>query len=161
MMRIRGALLTCALILGGCQSPESGGIPTGAEADAMVAEIEAVIETITAGAARVDAQAVLSPAAGQDSLTLIVGDVLLRGYDTILEDFQETYEGLESQEHTPVDRQIRLLGPDVAVALLTAVGTYTDDAGWTSPPVGLGITLVLVRENGRWRLTHAHQSTID
>jgi hypothetical protein len=37
-------------------------------------------------------------------------------------------------------------------------GTYTDKAGWTYEPVGIGITVVFVRENGQWRARHAHQS---
>jgi hypothetical protein len=37
-------------------------------------------------------------------------------------------------------------------------GTYTDKAGWTSPPVGLGLTVVFVREHGVWQAQHIHQS---
>ncbi len=36
-------------------------------------------------------------------------------------------------------------------------GAHTDKAGWTEP-VGIGLTIVFVRENGTWRGRHAHQS---
>jgi hypothetical protein len=45
--------------------------------------------------------------------------------------------------------------------MATAEGTYTDNAGWTSEPVGLAVTIVYVRENGAWRAVHAHQSIAD
>ncbi len=156
-------VLWCALAPLGCQAPADSGtaIPTGAEADAIVAEIEAIVGDIVAGANQVDADRVLSAAVRDESLSLIVGDVLLEGYDTIREDFEESYAVLQSQEHSLIEQRIRLLGPDLALALLTAVGTYTDMAGWTSEPVGLGVTLVLSREGGQWQLIHAHQSTID
>ena len=53
---------------------------------------------------------------------------------------------------------MRLLSPDVAVVMAVGEGTYTDQAGWTSPPVGMGTTIVFVREDGQWRARHAHQS---
>lgn len=153
--------LSCLLFLQSCGSLDSRSVTGGLDDEALVEEIDAVIEDIVAGAARVDADAVLASSAGEDSLTLVVGDVLLSGHDEILERFRESYEPLQSQEHTLVEKRIRILGPDIALALLTAWGTYTDDAGWTSDPVGLGLTLVLVRRDGRWRLTHAHQSFIE
>ena len=57
-----------------------------------------------------------------------------------------------------LDRQVRLIGPDVALVTAVGEGTYTDRAGWTSDPVGLGMTLVFVREQGQWQVKHAHQS---
>ena len=44
------------------------------------------------------------------------------------------------------------------IVMAVSEGTYTDIAGWTSEPVGLGTTIVFVRENGQWRARHAHQS---
>ena len=162
MKRFRGLPVVVALAVGACGGATgSGEVPTGAEAEAIVAELDSLIQVVVDGAARVDAEAVLAPAVGEDSLTLLVGDVLLGGYDEILGQFRESYELLESQEHTVVDKQIRFLGPDVALALVTAWGTYTDDAGWVSDPVGIGVTFVFVRRGDRWRLTHAHQSFIE
>jgi hypothetical protein len=46
----------------------------------------------------------------------------------------------------------------VAVFTGTSEGTYTDKAGWTSDLVGLGHTIIFVREDGKWRAVHAHQS---
>jgi hypothetical protein len=53
---------------------------------------------------------------------------------------------------------VRLLSPDVAVVMAVGEGTYTDKAGWTSAPVGMGTTIIFLRENGVWRARHAHQS---
>ena len=39
-------------------------------------------------------------------------------------------------------------------------GTYTDSTGVVSEPVGIGLTLVFVRQDGRWVAQHAHQSII-
>jgi len=47
---------------------------------------------------------------------------------------------------------------DVAIVTVIADGTYTDKAGWTSEPVGIGTTLVFVRVNDEWQVRHAHQS---
>jgi len=46
------------------------------------------------------------------------------------------------------------------VAVFSAVGegTYTDLAGWTSEPVGLGLTIIFVLEDGRWVGRVVHQS---
>jgi putative ABC transport system substrate-binding protein len=53
-----------------------------------------------------------------------------------------------------------LLAGKPEVVLVTAVseGTYTDKAGYTFPPVGLGSTAVFVRRGGEWRVIHYHQS---
>ena len=55
---------------------------------------------------------------------------------------------------------MRILSPDVAVVMAVGEGTYTDKAGWTSEPVGIGTTIVFVREDGQWRIRHAHQSIV-
>ena len=91
------------------------------------------------------------------SLTF-TGDVMLSGLDYIRETFRDTYAGLESQDNTIIEKRVRILSPDVAIVIATSEGTYTDKAGWTSEPVGMGHTLVFVRENGEWRARHVHQS---
>ncbi|MCL7982681.1 MAG: nuclear transport factor 2 family protein, partial [marine benthic group bacterium] len=57
-----------------------------------------------------------------------------------------------------LEKRIRLLSPDIAVLTAVSEGTYTDKAGWTSEPVGIGHTIIFVRENGTWRARHVHQS---
>ena len=49
---------------------------------------------------------------------------------------------------------------DADRVLAFAEGTYTDKAGWTSDPVGIGTTIVFVKEDGQWRARHAHQSVV-
>jgi uncharacterized protein (TIGR02246 family) len=91
-------------------------------------------------------------------VTFITGDVMLSGLETLRAAFQETYGGLERQDQTVLELRIRLLTPDVAIVTGVAEGTYTDKAGWTSEPVGIGTTLVFVRKNDQWQVQHAHQS---
>jgi uncharacterized protein (TIGR02246 family) len=118
------------------------------------AAIDSIVQSMMAGARNVDAAQVLSGAA--PDVTLITGDMMLTGLETLRARFDETYAGLVRQEQTLVESRIRLVGPDVA--LVTAIGGRTDKAGWTSDTVGIGTTLVFVRENGAWRVRHAHQS---
>ena len=122
----------------------------------ITATIDSLLQLAMAGAARVDADQVLGGAA--DSLTFVSGDIILSGLEPIRERFRRTYSHLQKQDQTLIEKRIRVLSPDVAVAIVTAEGTYTDQAGWTSPPVGLGTSIVFVRQNGQWRAQHAHQS---
>ena len=141
-----------AVLLAGCQAPAA----FDPEDPAVVAALESQMKTAMEGAAAVDAAKVLSIA--DDDMTFITADVMLSGRDTIEARFADTYSGLESQQQTVFERKVRILSPDVALVMATYEGTYTDKAGWTSEPVGLGITVVFVRENGVWRAVHAHQS---
>jgi len=97
-------------------------------------------------------------AAADGDLTFLTGDVILSGLDPIRERFRATYAGLQRQDQTLIEKQIRVLSPTVAIVFAVAEGTYTDKAGWTSEPVGIGTTIVFVKEDGEWRIRHAHQS---
>lgn len=123
---------------------------------AVVAAIDSVIAEAMAGARQVDADRVLAMAEGGD-LTFVTGDILLIGLEQIRETFRDTYEGLQSQEQTVIEKRVRLVAPDVAILTAVSEGTYTDQAGWTSELIGMGHTIVFVREDGRWRARHAHQ----
>ncbi|UCF41678.1 MAG: SgcJ/EcaC family oxidoreductase, partial [Gemmatimonadota bacterium] len=95
---------------------------------------------------------------GEGEMTFITGDVMLSGLETIRAAFEDTYSGIRSQRQDLLEKRVRILSRDVAVVLAVAEGTYTDNAGWTSEPVGIGTTIVFVREDGQWRIRHAHQS---
>ena len=123
------------------------------------AAIDSVLTVMMEGAAAVDADKVLS--SGADDLTFVTGEVLLSGRETLLARFRETYSGLARQNQRVIEKRVRLVSPDVVIAVVIAEGTYTDKANWTSPPVGIGTTIVFVRENGQWRAKHAHQSIAD
>jgi uncharacterized protein (TIGR02246 family) len=103
---------------------------------------------------------VLAMAEGGRDLTFITGEVQLSGLDTIRAAFEDTYAGLARQDQTVLEKRIRLLTPDVALVTTIGEGTYTDRAGWTSEPAGIGLSIVFVRENGVWRARHAHQSIV-
>ena len=148
------AALAGAVLLTACQQPVEFD-PNDPE---TIAAIEAVLSEAMEGARNVDADRVLAAAEGEGELTLITGDVMLGGVDYIRETFRETYDGLEGQDQTVLASHVRVLSPDVAIVIAVSEGTYTDKAGWTSDPVGMGHTLVLVRESGDWKIRHAHQS---
>jgi len=146
------SLIACAAALTGCQArfdPQD---------QAITAALDSIMEAVMAGAAQVDADRVLAMAEGEGEMTFITGDVMLAGLDVIRTSFKNTYAGLASQQQTVEELRVRILSPDVAMVMAVGEGTYTDKAGWTSEPVGIGITVVFVRENGQWRARHAHQS---
>jgi uncharacterized protein (TIGR02246 family) len=157
MLRIPTPLVTAACLLGmaACQPAPA---PFNPDDPAVIAAIDSVVKGAMEGAAAVDADKVLAMAEGKGELTFMTGDVLLTGLEPIREQFRKTYSGLTSQHQTLLEKRVRLLSPDVAVVMAVGEGTYTDQAGWTSPPVGMGTTIVFVREDGQWRARHAHQS---
>ena len=150
-------MLCGAVALGGC-----GGSSAPATVDpndpVITASIDSLLGVAMDGAAHVDADKVLEPAAGTGELTLLVGNVMFTGIDKIREGFRQTYAGLERQNQTIIEKRIRVLSPDVAIATVIGEGTYTDKAGWTSEPVDIATTLVFVKENGQWRIRHGQQS---
>jgi uncharacterized protein (TIGR02246 family) len=154
MCRAVVPLIVGAAMLGACQNPK----PFDPDDPAIAAEVESRLESALAGAAGVDADQVLAFADGEGELTFVTGDVMLSGLDTIRARFEETYAGLAKQEQVVLEKRVRLLSPDVALLMAVGEGTYTDKAGWTSPPVGIGLTIVFVQEAGVWRARHVHQS---
>lgn len=153
-MRIPVLLLSASAVLAASCQPTQ----FDPQDPAATAAIESIVQATMVGAAEADADRVLAMAEGQEDLTFITGDVMLQGLDEIREIFRDTYSGLESQDHVVLEKQVRLLTPDVAIFTAVSEGTYTDSAGWTSEPVGMGHTIVFVRVNGEWRAAHAHQS---
>ena len=143
-----------ALSLLGCHAPAA----FDPDDPAVVAAIEFQLQSAMAGAAAADADRVLANAGGEGELTFITGDAMLSGLETIRGRFKETYAGLAKQDQTVREKRVRILSPDVALVTAVGEGTYTDKAGWTSEPVGIGLTIVFVREDGVWRARHAHQS---
>ncbi len=125
---------------------------------AVTAQIEAALKQAMEGAAAVDAEKALAVTTKDEGFTFLTGDVMLVGYEAALPRFKETYAMLEKQHTEILSSRVRLLSPDVAVLTAVGEGTYTDKAGFTSEPVGLGATLVFVRKNGEWRAVHFHQS---
>lgn len=155
-MRLHGWWVTVSMVgLAACQAKPAAFNP---DDPAALAEIDSVVSVAIAGSSEVNADKVLSVAEGPAEFTFITGDALLEGLPAIKEDFRETYGGLERQNHNIVAKRVRLLAPDVALYTVVGDGTYTDKAGWTSPPVGLGLTMVLVKRDGKWQAVHAHQS---
>ncbi len=148
------ATVAGTVLLASCQPPAE----FDPEDPAILAAIDSILEETMEGSRNVDADRVLAMAEGEGELTFITGDVMLSGLDYIREIFRDTYAGIESQEQTIIEKRVRILSPDVAIVMAVSEGTYTDKAGWTSEPVGLGTTIVFVRENGEWRARHAHQS---
>ena len=68
------------------------------------------------------------------------------------------YALLQKQTNQIIEKRTLVLSPDVVLVSAVSEGTYTDKAGFTSPPVGLASTVVSVRRDGQWRVVHYHQS---
>lgn len=124
----------------------------------VAAVIDSLMTVTVEAAARVDPVGVLSAMGGGDEFTLVAGNVMLTGLSTVQEAFVDTYDGLLEQRHTIYETRTRLLSPDVAVFSAVGEGVYTDEAGWTSDPVGIGLTVIFVREDGKWVGRYIHQS---
>jgi uncharacterized protein (TIGR02246 family) len=157
MLRVTTAVAVAAVLLAGtgCQPAAA---PFNPDDPAVVATIDSILKAAMEGSATANADKVLAMADGGTDFTFITGDVLLSGFEPIREAFRTTFAGIKRQDQVLDQMKVRLLGPDVALLTAVGEGTYTDLAGWTSPPVGLGITVVFVREHGQWRARHAHQS---
>jgi uncharacterized protein (TIGR02246 family) len=149
------SLAGCFLFLAACASPSQSFDP---EDPAVVAAIESLMAAAIQAAGDVDPVKVLESMGGGEEFSLVTSDVMLVGLQKVQEAFKDTYDGLERQDHTVFETRVRLLSPDVAVYSAVAEGTYTDLAGWTSEPAGLGLTVVFVREEGHWVGRHVHQS---
>ena len=155
-MRIPAVLVVgLAILLASCR-PAS----FDPEDPETLAAIDSIMQSVMAGAAAADVDRVLAPAEGEGELTFITGEVMLSGLETIRARFEDSYAAIQSQQQNVLEKRVRLLSPDVAVVMAVGEGTYTDNAGWTSEPVGIGTTIVFVREDGQWRIRHAHQSIV-
>jgi uncharacterized protein (TIGR02246 family) len=154
-MRSSLVVIAAGLVLTGCQAKSEPFNPVDPVA---VAQIDSLMQPVLEGAQTANADKVMSFADAQGDFTFVTGDMMLSGVPEIREDFRATYTNVARQDHKIVSRRIRLLTPDVALYTVVGEGTYTDKTGWTSPPVGLGLTVVLVKKDGRWQGEHAHQS---
>jgi uncharacterized protein (TIGR02246 family) len=148
-------LLPAILITAACQSQQVAVNPNDPE---IVAAVGAILDQAVAAAAATDAEGVLAASTKDDAFTFITGDTMVTGYDEALAAFRTTYALLQRQTNQIIEKRTRVLSPDVVLVSAVSEGTYTDKAGFTSPPVGLGSTAVFVRRNGEWRVIHYHQS---
>ncbi len=127
---------------------------------AVIAVIDSLMNDAMQASWEVDAVKVLESMGTGENFTLVTGDVMLRGSEVVAAAFADTYDGLLRQNSTVDQSYTRLLTPDVAVFSGVGEGTYTDLAGWTSEPVGIGITIIFVLEDGRWVGRVVHQSIV-
>ena len=156
MKRYTCRVLLAALVVAvGCRSQPAAVTANEKE---TVAAVEAVLDKVVAAAEATDAEGVLSASTKDDAFTFITSDTLLNGYDEALAAFRTTYALLEKQTNQVIEKRVRVLSPDVVLVSAVSEGTYTDQAGFTSKPVGMGSTAVLVRRNGNWQVIHFHES---
>ena len=151
LQRLAGALM---LELVACAPARDAG-PSDADVKRAV---DSLIAVAMDAASKADAEGVLSIADPQFSI--ISGDVMLEGRDTAVAEFRKTYSLISSQHQDVEQSKLVRLGPDVALYTAVGEGTYTDKNGVVSDPVGLGLTVVFVREGGQWHARHAHQSHV-
>ena len=154
----RLAVLAALVLAAACRPQPVAVNPNDPE---TVAAVGAILDRAVAAAAAIDAEGVLSASTRDDTFTFITADRMLKGYDEALAAFRTTYALFQGQTHQIIERRIRVLSPDVVLVSAVSEGTYTDKAGFTVPPVGLGSTAVFVRRNGEWRVIHYHQSVAE
>jgi len=152
---VRLAAAAIVLVCVGCQPTPT---PVNPDDPEIVAAIAKAVAVAMDGAANADAERALSVTTRDDEFTFITGDTMITGYDEALRTFRETYGMLQKQTSEVISTRVRVLAPDVVLVTAVTQGTYTDKAGFTSEPVGLGSTIVFVRRNGEWRAVHFHQS---
>ena len=152
---IRSAAAALVIASLGCHSAPA---PVNPDDPDIVAAIEKATAVAIEGAVAADAEKALSVTTKDADFTFITGDTMITGYDNALATFRDTYSMLEKQTNEVISSRVRVLAPDVALVTAVTRGTYTDKAGFTSEPLGLGSTIVFVRRNGEWRAVHYHQS---
>lgn len=153
MYRTSLALLVLGLVA--CQ-----GSPRPKPDDpAITAAIDSIMKKAMEAAASADANGVLAMTDG-DRFTFLTGDVVLHGTEAARVDFTNAYSAIQHQDQVVKEQKVEVISPDVAIFSGVGEGTYTTKAGVKSEPVGLGITVVFVREGGQWRARHAHQSFV-
>jgi uncharacterized protein (TIGR02246 family) len=151
----RLSVLAALVMAAACRAQPAAVDPNDQE---IVTAVEAILDKAVAAAAATDAEGVLTASTRDDTFTFITGDRMLIGYDQALAAFRTTYALLQKQTNQIIEKRTRVLSRDVVLVSAVSEGTYTDKAGFTSPPVGLGSTAVFVRRNGEWRVIHYHQS---
>lgn len=158
--RARNALIgsvLAAVVLAafGCRSAPA---PVKADDPEITAAIEKAVAVAMDGAATANAEKALSVTTRDGDFTFLTGDTFISSYDAALATFRDTYSMVQSQTSEVISSRVRVLAPDVVLVTAVTRGTYTDKAGFTSEPVGLGSTIVFVRRNGQWQALHFHQS---
>ena len=151
---VLAALVTTAA----CRSQAAAVNPNDPE---IVAAVETILDKAVGAAGAIDPEGALSATTKDDTFTFITEDTMLLGYDEALAAFRTTYALLQKQTNQIIEKRTRVLSPDVVLVSAVWEGTYTDKAGFTSPPVGFATTAVFVRREGQWRAIHYHQSVAE
>lgn len=154
------AFVPAALLLAAACAPTPAAVPTAADVAAAESAIDSLLAIAMEGSRTVNADQVTSIAEGAPDFSFVTGDIIVSGLDATRESFRRTYATIKGQSQEVLEKKFRLVTPDVAVLMTASEGTYTDTAGVVSEPVGMGLTIVFVRKNGRWVAEHAHQSII-
>ncbi len=152
-------LVLAALVMAAaCRSQAAAVNPNDPE---IVAAVETILGKAVAASAAIDPEGALSATTKDDTFTFITEDTMLLGYDEALAAFRTTYALLQKQTNQIIEKRTRVLSSDVVLVSAVWEGTYTDKAGFTSPPVGFATTAVFVRRDGQWRAIHYHQSVAE
>ena len=162
MRSLRVSLPAGLLFLAGCAGAPAAApsAPSAADVAAAEAVIDSLLSVAMEGASTAKADQVMSIAQGAPDFTFLTGDILVSGFEPTREAFARTYASIKGQHQNLLEKKIRLLTPDVAVLMAASEGAYIDSSGTVSEPVGMGLTIVFVRRDGRWVAEHAHQSII-
>jgi len=158
---MRVSIVLPLLVASACGSPPASVKQSEPSEAEVVSTVEATLDKAVAASLTGDAEGVLGAAPRDDTFTFVTADRMLVGYDQALAAFRQTYAMLQGQTNQVIQKRTRVVSPDVVLVTLVSEGTYTDKAGYTSDPVGLGLTAVFVRQAGEWRVVHVHQSVAE
>jgi hypothetical protein len=140
-------LIVACTLLAGCQteSPE----PTDADQAALAQEVRETLEGLTAAMNSHDPDEIFTYfRQGEEFLYLGCTEFLL-GWQTFSSRVGPYYRANDSVSFHQEPVRIQVLSPTVAVAALRGGSTEAPDLFWTQ---------VLVKEEGRWLITHEHES---
>ena len=150
-MRAPARVAAAALaLLAACAAPAPGPAPASA-----ASEITAMMNASADAWNRRDLDGFVAPYLAGDEVTYVGGRGLVRGRDAIRRTYQESYFGPGGDPGTLrfTDFQVRMLGPDHALAL----GRYVVERPGRAPDTG-PFSLVLRRTPEGWRIIHDHSS---
>jgi len=157
-MKLVAVLGLMVVAAGGCRS---AGWPVTEERKAEVAWIvDRLMDANYAAAQKLDADGVfriLAP--GEDAVFVDQGRALTPN-ESIIKEVRVTYGGLRSEKVKVTDRRIAVLSATSAVVTDTGLVTLTEKTGKTLE-TPFAITAAFSQREGKWFMTHVHQSRPD
>ncbi len=133
-----------------------GRAPQAGRGERDVAAVRAVIESQQAAWNRGDVEAFMEGYAREDATTFVSGDAVVRGWQTVLERYQKTYDS-RARMGTLTFSELEI--KPLSEFYIMAVGRF-QLAREADNPRGR-FTLIFRRTNAGWRIVHDHTSSAE